>query len=70
MATYRQIQDYIRENGNGNVRSCWIADIKERHKIPVRRAWSREPGPKRVNPCPDRKTAVIENALRHFKMIE
>lgn len=49
-------------------RTCWIADVKERAGLPVRRAWNRI-SDKRQDPCPAEKMGAILDALRYFGMI-
>ena len=68
MATYRQIQDYVTSHAGFIPNTCWIADVKESKGLPVRRAWNRRYQEREV-PCPRGKRAVIEKALRHFRMI-
>lgn len=67
MATYRQIQEYIRGRHDVVVQTCWIADIKEQANLPVRVAPNRR-GAERVKPCPADKKAFIEEAFRYFGM--
>ncbi len=33
MATYKEIQDYIRSDHNVVLQTCWIADMKEYHRL-------------------------------------
>lgn len=66
MPTYRQIQDYVRENSFFTVRTCWIAHVKELMGLEPRRAANRRPGDERANPCPILKRLSIVNAFEHF----
>ncbi|QRN84294.1 hypothetical protein JR338_06050 [Chloroflexota bacterium] len=68
MATYREIQDWVKKHHGGHIKTCWIADMKEECGLPVRVAANRQ-GPKRLNPCPDEKKKIIKKAFRHFGMI-
>lgn len=68
MATYRQIQQYVKERFGFVPKHCWIADVKEQAELSVRRAWNRA-GDERLNPCPPDKVEAILNAFRHFRMI-
>lgn len=68
MATYQQINDFVMENHGYTVSTCWIAHIKERQGLPVRRSWNRQ-GNGRENPCPATKQESITEALRYFRMI-
>jgi len=69
MATYKEIQDYIREKHGSSVKSCWIAHVKEMYGILQRIAPNRISEYKRSNPCPKNKIGLIVEALIHFQMI-
>ena len=69
MATYKQIQEYVRQYYNCYVKSCWIAHVKELNGLEVRAAPNRVSAATRENPCPDNKRAPIEEAMRHYGMI-
>ncbi len=68
MATYKQIQDHVRQRNGYVPKTCWIADIKSQHGLTTRRAPNRQSN-KRVHPCPVNKRADIEATFRHFGMI-
>ncbi|QJT08766.1 hypothetical protein E8L03_07425 [Oceanidesulfovibrio marinus] len=62
MATYRQIQDWVRQNYGQGVKTCWVAHVKEMHGLaPV--------NSNRTHPCPTGRVSQIEAAFRHFGMI-
>ncbi len=69
-ATYREIKDYIFEQHGVKVSSLYIAQVKEKHGIKERECYNK---PKSENPkqlhCPAEKEKLIEEALKHFKMI-
>ena len=69
MATYRQIQDWVRQQHGFVPKSCWIAHVKEMCGLPVRRSPNRR-GEARLVPCPEDKLAAIREALLHFRMLE
>lgn len=69
MATYKKIQDYIRNKHNIIVQTCWIADIKEQHGLKKRTAPNRISLETKVKPCPEDKKLFIIEAFKHFKMI-
>lgn len=69
MATYRQIQDYVRRHAGCGLKTCWIAHVKDDHGLTGRVAWNRGCDGERRHPCPAGKRAVIEAALRYFRMI-
>lgn len=68
MATYAQIQEYVRRVYGFVPMTGWIAHVKELHGLPVRRAPNR-PGAERVSPCPADKRLAIEDALRHVGLL-
>lgn len=68
MATYKQIQAWIKQNYGFVSQTCWIADIKSRSGLPMRKAPNRQ-GAERVKPCPPGKVAPIQAALRYFGML-
>ena len=59
MATYKQIQVYVREHFGYAPETCWIAHVKELNGLPVRRAHNRR-GTARVKPCPPEKQEHIK----------
>lgn len=68
MATYKEIQNEARNIGGKTVKTCWIADIKEREGLSVRRSWNRQ-GRDRKNPCPEDKKLLIKGAMRNLGML-
>jgi len=68
MATYKQIQEWVKKKYGFTPKTCWIADVKEQCGLKVRKAWNRQ-GNKRMVPCPKRKVKEIKAAFRHFGMI-
>ncbi|WP_422122395.1 hypothetical protein DHX103_11350 [Planococcus sp. X10-3] len=69
MATYKDIQTYIK-NENGYVaKSCWIAHMKELHGLKPRISARRISADHRVHPCPENKQADILAAFKHFEMV-
>ena len=62
MATYKDIQDWVRKKHGFVPQSCWIAHCKELNGLPLS---SNRTSP-RVKPCPLDKRAIIEKAFRHF----
>lgn len=69
MATYKQIQIWVKEKYHFIVKTCWIADIKNQCGLPMRVAPNRI-GKDRINPCPTNKKEPIISALLHFGMIK
>lgn len=70
-ATYQEIKDYVLEHSGLKVTSLYIAQVKQKHGIIERKCYN---APKaevgRVPQCPEEKVEAIEDALRHFGMIE
>jgi len=70
MATYKEIQDEVRNIGGITVKTCWIADVKEDESLPVRRAWNRHGhGEERENSCPRNIKPIIQRAMRNLGML-
>ncbi len=69
MATYKEIQDYVKATYGFVPKSCWIAHMKELCGIPVKQAPNRVSSANRKRPCPEDKQQYIEKAFRHFNMI-
>jgi len=68
MATYKQIQGWVKKNYGFIPKTCWIADIKSKAGLKMRKAPNRI-GSERLYPCPPEKEESIHAALRHFGMI-
>lgn len=68
MATYKQIQEYVRGQYDFTPKTCWIAHVKELCGLQVRRAHNRR-GAMRLNPCPPNREMEIRRALKHFGML-
>lgn len=69
MASYREIQDYIRAQNGFVPKTCWIAHVKADYGLTNGDAPNRANPSERQHLCPDNKRVAIESALRHFKMI-
>ena len=69
-ATYDEIKDYIFDKHRVKVSSLYIAQVKQMHGIIERDCYnnSKKESPKQPQ-CPTEKVKLIEEALRHFKMI-
>jgi len=68
LATYTQIQEYVRKHYGYTPETCWIAHVKELVGFPVRPAHNRQ-GAARVKPCPPEKQEHIRKAFEHFGML-
>lgn len=69
MATYKEIQKYVKNKYGISIKTCWIADMKEYHGLKKRIAYNRISMGSKTNPCPDNKIAMITDAFKYFKMI-
>jgi hypothetical protein len=69
MATYKEIQNYVRLRHAFVPKTCWIADVKGGFGLTERQAPNRRSSARREVPCPADKRPAIEDALRHFRMI-
>jgi hypothetical protein len=69
MATYKEIQEYVKINFGYNPKTCWIAHTKEICGLSPKTANNRNDINKRVFPCLAEKQADIKNAFKHFGMI-
>lgn len=69
-ATYQEIKDYIKEKHNVKVSSLYIAQVKQKYGIIERENYNTSKSENAKQPqCPPEKEMLIEEALRHFKMI-
>ena len=69
-ATYKEIKEYILDKYDIKVSSLYIAQVKEKHGIIERENYNKsENEDAKVPQCPPEKAKLIEEALRHFKMI-
>jgi hypothetical protein len=69
MATYKEIQKWVKKNYGFVPRSCWIAHVKEIYNLNPRKASNRRSQTHRMYPCPSEKIFAIKHAFRNFKMI-
>jgi hypothetical protein len=69
MATYAEVQRYVKLRHGFLLKTCWIPDVKAELGLTTRVAPNRIHTSRREVPCPPDKRAAIEDALRHFGMI-
>lgn len=69
MATYKEIQEYVKMNFGYIPKTCWIAHAKEICGLSPKIANNRNDINKRVFPCPAEKQSEIKKAFKHFGMI-
>jgi hypothetical protein len=68
MATYLEIQNWVKSHHGFVPKTCWIAHCKDMCGLDPRRSPNRY-GEARTNPCPLDKTSAIIEAFRHFEMM-
>jgi hypothetical protein len=70
MATYGDIQNWVRQNFSFVPKSCWIAHVMTDFKLTTRVAGNRLHPTERTNPCPSgwRRDAIVL-ALAHFELL-
>ena len=69
-ATYDEIKDYIFDKHCVKVSSLYVAQVKQKHGIIERDCYNNSKKETPHQPqCPPEKVKLIEEALRHFKMI-
>ncbi|UZE92468.1 MAG: hypothetical protein IB616_01260 [Methanosarcinales archaeon] len=69
MATYKEIQEYVKKKYGFSVKTCWIAHVKEMCGLSPRIAPNRHSRNSRKNPCPVEKIGPIKDTFNHFGMI-
>lgn len=69
MATYKEIQEYIKVNFGYTPKTCWIAHSKEVYGLSPKVANNRNDINKREFPCPAEKLEDIRQAFLHFEML-
>lgn len=69
MATYKEIQEYVKGKHGYLPRGTWIAHMKEICGLNPKMAATRRSPNKRVNPCPQEKQGDLREAFLHFKLI-
>jgi hypothetical protein len=69
MATYKQIQEYVKQRHGYTPQTCWIAHVKELVGLKPNVSPNRRSVDKRVKPCPPNKQNDLIEAFRHFNMI-
>ncbi|MED4206649.1 hypothetical protein [Neobacillus mesonae] len=70
MATYRQIQEYIKEKHGYSAKTCWIAHMKEVCGLNPRISPNRHSPTSRVHPCPEARQQDIKQAFQYFNMFK
>ena len=70
MATYKEIQQYVKNKYGYYPKGCWIAHMKELSGIKIKISHRRYDENVRTNPCPENKMKDIKEAFIHFGMLK
>jgi hypothetical protein len=65
-ATYKVIQDWVKEKFGLSVKTCSIADMKQQSGLRLRTAPNRIDPLERKHPCPAEHKSPIRAAFIHF----
>jgi len=68
MATYKEIQEYVKHRYGYVIKTCWIADMKEKCGLNPRRS-HRRISDQRKYPCPHDKEKAVRKAFKYFGML-
>ncbi len=68
MATYKEIQNWVRQQYGWTPKTCWIAHCKELSGLERSDAPNRQGSVRKV-PCPCDKREPIVSAFRYFEML-
>ena len=69
-ATYGEIKQYVLDNNGLKVSQLYVAQVKRKHGLVERENYNVGSGKSKVPQVPPKKEKAIEDALRHFKMID
>lgn len=69
MATYKEIDAYVRSNFGFVPKTCWIADVKNSFGLTKRIAYNRHNPNNRTHPCPTDKRQFIIKAMKSLSEI-
>ena len=69
MATYKELQEYIKITYGFIPKTCWIAHMKEVCGLNRKDAVNRIDTNKRKYPCPESKQEFIKEAFKHYDML-
>lgn len=70
-ATYAEIREWIQEKYGVKVSSLYVAQVKAKHGLEMRDCYNRPRSENSRQPhVPPEKEKMIEEALRHFRLID
>jgi hypothetical protein len=64
MATYKQIQTYVKNHFGFVPKTCWIADVKNSFGLTTRVAANRHDLKNRTHHCPNEKRSFVMEAMK------
>ncbi|MFX0150964.1 MAG: hypothetical protein ACFFAJ_09300 [Candidatus Hodarchaeota archaeon] len=67
MATYKEIQVWVKQNYGFSPKTCWIAHVKEICGLKAKPAWNRAHSNKRQEECPIKKQEAIKKSLNSLQ---
>jgi hypothetical protein len=67
--TYKNIQAWVKSQTGRSVKTCWIADAKEKFGLKPRVAHNRKHPDRRLDPCPEDLLDILRRAFEHFNML-
>ncbi|MBQ9031919.1 MAG: RNA methyltransferase [Parasporobacterium sp.] len=68
-ASYREIKEWIMDQYGVSVSSLYVAKVKRKHGLIERENYNKGEEGHRIPVCPPEKEKLIEEALRHFRML-
>jgi len=68
MGLYERVQRDVKRNEGYVPKTCWIAHMKQKCGLPVRKAWNRA-GKGRMVPCPSDKEKSIRDSFKRLGLI-
>lgn len=69
MATYKEIQQAVKEAHGFVPKTCWIAHILSDHGLTKRQSPNRIDTTSRKYPCPAEKRQAIEQTMKRLKAV-
>ena len=67
MATYKEIQEVVKNKHGFSPKTCWIAHVFSALGKNMRQAPNRHDNATRKHPCPPNKWAKIEQVIRELE---
>jgi len=68
MGIYERVQKDVKRHDGFVPKTCWIAHMKTKCGLPVKKAWNRA-GKGRLVPCPTDKQQAIRDSFKRLGII-